>query len=427
MRDARRRARAPRARIVAALALALVAARARAGRAREATGRANDGDDVAALRDALPSDGATLSELFRWSIEAGAASRASGDDATIAASGDGAGRGGGMARAGARGARASDGTRATTARATRTARATTARAREAEAGRSKTVDSIEARKREVREALDAMAAAPSPHALARECGEVVRDAGKNETKARRVRALEILYDLVAPIELANDLDKLGVAEALIGAVRDEDEDVASAAASALAAAASNNVVVQGIIHERRGFDALLELVSSPATPAEVRHKSLWVLGMCARTHEASRADFFAAGGAGVLADILSPKTPVKTRTRAMVLFGDLVLIDGVADAMFADVKVAKSLLEDVVASALDADASLDAREKALGALLAARERGPEIVRHTLDGFKRDLSTLADAFDAAAKAEDDDSAADISRLARALSVSPRVEL
>jgi hypothetical protein len=129
----------------------------------------------------------------------------------------------------------------------------------------------------------------------------------------------------------------------------------------------------------------------------------------------------------VLADILSPKTPVKTRTRAMVLFGDLVLIDGVADAMFADVKVAKSLLEDVVASALDAGASLDAREKALGALLAARERGPEIVRHTLDGFKRDLSTLADAFDAAAKAEDDDSAADISRLARALSISPRVEL
>jgi hypothetical protein len=289
------------------------------------------------------------------------------------------------------------------------------------------VDSIESRKREAREALDAMAAAPSPRALARECGEVVRDARENETKARRVRALEILYDLVAPIELANDLDKLGVAEALIGALRDEDEDVASAAASALAAAASNNVVVQGIIHERRGFDALLELVSSPATPAEVRHKSLWVLGMCARTHEASRADFFAAGGAGVLADILSPKTPVKTRTRAMVLFGDLVLIDGVADAMFADVKVAKSLLEDVVASALDADASLDAREKALGALLAARERGPEIVRHTLDGFKRDLSTLADAFDAAAKAEDDDSAADISRLARALSVSPRVEL
>lgn len=422
MRDARRRARAPRARIVAALALALVAARARAGRAREATGRANDGDDVAALRDALPNDGATLSELFRWSIEAGHPRASS--DADDRARGDAGRAEGWRARARAALARA-------TGRRDDGASAVDAidddEGAEAEAGRSKTVDSIESRKREVREALDAMAAAPSPHALARECGEVVRDARKNETKARRVRALEILYDLVAPIELANDLDKLGVAEALIGALRDEDEDVASAAASALAAAASNNVVVQGIIHERRGFDALLELVSSPATPAEVRHKSLWVLGMCARTHEASRADFFAAGGAGVLADILSPKTPVKTRTRAMVLFGDLVLIDGVADAMFADVKVAKSLLEDVVASALDADASLDAREKALGALLAARERGPEIVRHTLDGFKRDLSTLADAFDAAAKAEDDDSAADISRLARALSVSPRVEL
>ena len=424
MRDARRRARAPRARIVAALALALVAARARAGRAREATGRANDGDDVAALRDALPSDGATLSELFRWSIEAGHPRASS--DADDRARGDAGRAEGWRARARAALARAT-GRRDDGASAVDAIDDDEGAEAEAEAGRSKTVNSIESRKREVREALDAMAAAPSPHALARECGEVVRDARKNETKARRVRALEILYDLVAPIELANDLDKLGVAEALIGALRDEDEDVASAAASALAAAASNNVVVQGIIHERRGFDALLELVSSPATPAEVRHKSLWVLGMCARTHEASRADFFAAGGAGVLADILSPKTPVKTRTRAMVLFGDLVLIDGVADAMFADVKVAKSLLEDVVASALDADASLDAREKALGALLAARERGPEIVRHTLDGFKRDLSTLADAFDAAAKAEDDDSAADISRLARALSVSPRVEL
>ena len=412
---ARRRTR------VAAIAIALVAALALAGRARGATGRESDADDRKMVVDALPSDGATLRELFRWSIEAGAASRASGDDAR-AASGDGAGRGEGWrARA-----------RAGLARATGRARDDASdedgagEARRAASG-SGTVDSIEARKREVREALDAMAAAPSPHALARECGEVVRDARKNETKARRVRALEILYDLVAPIELANDLDKLGVAEALIGALRDEDEDVASAAASALAAAASNNVVVQGIIHERRGFDALLELVSSPATPAEVRHKSLWVLGMCARTHEASRADFFAAGGAGVLADILSPKTPVKTRTRAMVLFGDLVLIDGVADAMFADVKVAKSLLEDVVASALDADASLDAREKALGALLAARERGPEIVRQTLDGFKRDLATLADEFEAAAKAEDDDSAVELSRLARALSVSPRVEL
>jgi hypothetical protein len=168
-------------------------------------------------------------------------------------------------------------------------------------------------------------------------------------------------------------------------------------------------------------------VSTPETPAEVRHKSLWVLGMCARTHEPSRADFFASGGAAVLADILSAKTPAKTRTRGMVLFGDLVLIDGVANAIFADDKVAISLLEDVIASALDADAPLDGREKALAALLAARERGPEIVRRTISTMERALAALADAFEGVAKAENDEYAAEIGRLARALSASPREEL
>lgn len=287
-----------------------------------------------------------------------------------------------------------------------------------------TLEEIERKRADVREVLDAMKSGPTPHEFARECGAIAADAGKNETKERRIAALEILYDLVAPIDVANDLDKLGVAESLISALGDEDEDVASAAASALASAASNNVIVQGIIYERGGLDVLLKLVSSSLTPSETRHKALWVLGMCVRTHEPSRLKFFAADGARVFADVLSPNTPMKTRTRGMALLGDLLQIEGVAEAVFADESVARRLIGDVVSVATDASSPADVVEKSLYCIRAARDRGPNFARDAVETYKSDLSALADRF---AREDGDDFAADVARLARALASSPRDEL
>ena len=388
--------------------------------ADEREGRPNEGDDDVAdastaaaadeFYDTLPSDPATLSQLFQWSIENSDldALREMADGATKPSSGarvkiDDEEAESWVARAVRRFV-----ARATRSRATssttekepmreiegRTQKVTTTTTAGDDGRRRYTEDELERKKRDVREALDFMKSRPSPHELAKECGNIVRNAGKNETVERRVAALEILYDVVGPIDVANDLDKMGIAEALIGALSDEEERVASGAASVLATAASNNGIVQGIIYDRGGFDVLLALVASSETPSEVRDKCLWVLGMCARTHEASRVKFFAEGGARILADIISPKTPVKMRSRGIVLFGDLLTIDGVHQSMFSDERLARELVDSVARAGVARSASLDEVEKSLAALRSALDRVPDTVRVDIER-SYDFNVLAD--------------------------------
>jgi hsp70-interacting protein len=421
-----------RARRVLVICFFLVAC-AFATRARGEPANGGDEDAERALYESLPNDEATLSELFQWSIEHGDLDHLR-EMARLESERES--EGGSVGDTGRRWSWFQ--------RAAATARRVTRRARRADAddGRTRAIagkkdsssrtvnirqkrgglsaEEIERKRREVKEALDAMnGGRRSAHELARECGEIIVDAHKNETKERRMAALELLYELVAPIELANDLGKIGVADALIGALRDDDEDVAGAAASALAAAASNNVIVQGIIREKGGFDVLMSLVSATRTPEELRHKSLWVLGMCVRTHAPSREDFFAADGARVLGEVLSRRAPKKTRTRAIALLGDLLHVEGVPDALFADEDATKRVLADVADVALDASSSADAAEKSLAVLRASRERAPEMTREILTTRENDFIAVADRLDAEAKREDDGYAADVARLARAL--------
>lgn len=400
---------------------------------------ANGGDEDAerALYESLPNDEATLSELFQWSIEHGdldhlremarlESERASERESVVNAER----RWSWFRRAAATARRATrragrddDDDGRTRAIANEKDSSRTVNVREKRGGLS--AEEIDRKRREVKEALDAMnGGRRSAHELARECGEIIVDAHKNETKERRMAALDLLYELVAPIELANDLGKIGVADALIGALRDDDEDVAGAAASALAAAASNNVIVQGIIRDKGGFDVLMSLVSATRTPEELRHKSLWVLGMCVRTHAPSREDFFAADGARVLAEVLSRRAPKKTRTRAIALLGDLLHVEGVPDAIFADKDATKKVLADVADVALDASSSADAVEKSLAVLRASRARAPEATRETITMRENDFIAVADRLDAEAKREDDGYAADIATRARALARESR---
>lgn len=402
---------------IAVLALAVVSAGEGAVSGTGEDVRRRERDAEAAVVDALPSDERTLSELFAWSIEHSDPERLR----EMAAAAAGGGRGGEVGDSGAGDGRSRE--RRARGGSTRDALDDGSGSIGVEPERKPlTMEEIERKRADVREALDAMNAGPSVHDFARECGAIAANAGKNETKERRIAALEILYDLVAPVDIANDLEKLGVADSLIIALGDEDEDVASAAASALASAASNNVIVQGIIYERGGLDVLLKLVSSSLTPSETRHKALWVLGMCVRTHEPSRLKFFAADGARVFTDVLSPNTPMKTRTRGIALLGDLLQTDGVAEVVFADEGVAKRLIGDVVSVATDAPA--DVVEKSLQCIRAARERGPKVARDAIEAHASDLSTIADRF---AREDGNEFAADVARLARALASAPRDEL
>ena len=416
--------------------------------ADEREGRPNEGDDDVAetstaaaadeFYDTLPSDPATLSQLFQWSIENSDldALREMADGSTKPPTGarvkiDDDEAESWVARAVRRFV-----ARATRSRATssttekepmgeiegRTQKATTTAGDDG--GRRYTEDELERKKRDVREALDFMKSRPSPHELAKECGNIVRNAGKNETVERRVAALEILYDVVGPIDVANDLDKMGVAEALIGALSDEEERVASGAASVLATAASNNGIVQGIIYDRGGFDVLLALVASSETPSEVRDKCLWVLGMCARTHEASRVKFFAEGGARILADIISPKTPVKMRSRGIVLFGDLLTIDGVHQSMFSDERLARELVDSVARAGVARSASLDEVEKSLAALRSALDRVPDTVRVDIER-SYDFNVLADRLENdAVDGGEVEYARDVASVARGLALRER---
>lgn len=396
---------------------------------------------AAEFYDTLPSDPATLSQLFQWSIENSDldALREMADGTTK----DTRGRTGvkidhdkaesWVARAVRRFvARATSSmTSSSTEEPMRaidgsTQKVTTTTTTQ-DHRRRYTEDELERKKRDVREALDFMKSRPSPHELAKECGNIVRNAAKNETVERRVAALEILYDVVGPIDVANDLDKMGIAEALIGALSDEEEEVASGAASVLAAAASNNGIVQGIIYDRGGFDVLLELVASSQTPLEVRDKCLWVLGMCARTHEASRVKFFAEGGARILADIVSPKTPVKMRSRGIVLFGDLLTIDGVPQSMFSDERLAREIVESVARAGVARSASLDEVEKSLAALRSALDRAPDTVRVDIER-SFDFNALAERLENdVVEGDEIEYARDVASVARRLAARERDEL
>jgi hsp70-interacting protein len=391
--------------------------------------------------DTLPSDPATLSQLFQWSIE-------NSDLDALREMADGTTKG----KPGTTGVKIDDDkAESWVARAVRrfVARATSSMTSSSteepmraidgstqkvttttttqDHRRRYTEDELERKKRDVREALDFMKSRPSPHELAKECGNIVRNAAKNETVERRVAALEILYDVVGPIDVANDLDKMGIAEALIGALSDEEEEVASGAASVLAAAASNNGIVQGIIYDRGGFDVLLELVASSQTPLEVRDKCLWVLGMCARTHEASRVKFFAEGGARILADIVSPKTPVKMRSRGIVLFGDLLTIDGVPQSMFSDERLAREIVESVARAGVARSASLDEVEKSLAALRSALDRAPDTVRVDIER-SFDFDALAERLENdVVEGDEIEYARDVASVARRLAARERDEL
>lgn len=391
--------------------------------------------------DTLPSDPATLSQLFQWSIE-------NSDLDALREMADGTTKG----KPGTTGVKIDDDkAESWVARAVRrfVARATSSMTSSSteepmraidgstqkvttttttqDHRRRYTEDELERKKRDVREALDFMKSRPSPHELAKECGNIVRNAAKNETVERRVAALEILYDVVGPIDVANDLDKMGIAEALIGALSDEEEEVASGAASVLAAAASNNGIVQGIIYDRGGFDVLLELVASSQTPLEVRDKCLWVLGMCARTHEASRVKFFAEGGARILADIVSPKTPVKMRSRGIVLFGDLLTIDGVPQSMFSDERLAREIVKSVAHAGVARSASLDEVEKSLAALRSALDRAPDTVRVDIER-SFDFDALAERLENdVVEGDEIEYARDVASVARRLAAREHDEL
>lgn len=429
--------------IVLALVARIVVADAQTGRpnVEDADVKVDAAAAADEFYDTLPSDPATLSQLFQWSIE-------NSDLDALREMADGTKTGkpeatrvkidddkaeSWVARAVRRFvARATSSSTTTeepmraidgsTQKVTMTTTTTTQDNR-----RRYTEDELEQKKRDVREALDFMKSRPSPHELAKECGNIVRNAGKNETVERRVAALEILYDVVGPIDVANDLDKMGIAEALIGALSDEEEEVASGAASVLAAAASNNGIVQGIIYDRGGFDVLLELVASSETPLEVRDKCLWVLGMCARTHEASRVKFFAAGGARILADIVSPKTPVKMRSRGIVLFGDLLTIDGVPQSMFSDERLAREIVNSVARAGVARSASLDEVEKSLAALRSALDRAPDTVRADIER-SFDFNALAERLEnAVVEGDEIEYARDVASVARRLAARKRDEL
>lgn len=143
----------------------------------EVMGCVNDGDDVVVLCDVLLSDGVMLSELFRWLIEVGYLCVLSDVDDWVC--GDVGWVEGWCVRARAAFARAmgrrDDGASAVDA-------IDDDEGVEVEVGWLKMVDLIELRKREVWEVLDVMVVVLSLYAFARECGEVVRDARKNEIK-----------------------------------------------------------------------------------------------------------------------------------------------------------------------------------------------------------------------------------------------------
>ena len=353
-----------------ALALCARACRANANANGGASGAEGDAAALDALLARASLDGAsasdveaTMNSLFAWGIE-------NSDPETLKRM---------AARAGA--------TKAEEALARALGAGTKEATIDATARSKYTYEELLRKREEIREVLDAIASQPSEAAMAKELAAAV--ASPESSRERKIDALDALYDAGSQIDLANDFVKLGVLDAILGAIGGSDDDVVSAACRALASAASNNVAVQSATYDRGGFDTLMAIVSNSRASLAVKHSALMVLGMSVRTHEASRVKFFTQGGVGALRDLTSLDVPAKTRSRALTLLADVLTIDGVGETLVfpsdngGDEEAVRGLIHAIAANGADAETPPDVVSVGVDALAAAVDAGSSIVRAQL--------------------------------------------
>lgn len=237
---------------------------------------------------------------------------------------------------------------------------------------------VGARRERVQELVATMSQQPTDFELMEDAVAVL---WQPEERERHVGVLEVLADLLAPIDNANDFPKVESGlEVLVSAMNPGMPRIAAAAAHALGTAAANNPKFQEALLDAHPdvFRSTLSLAMGPDPPAA--SKSLYATASLVRNSPRLRVSFFKAGGLGVLRGVLRGEGGggLAARKKALNLVGDLARVcqeEHEAGSLQALQLVGDAGLVEAMVDALG-ERDWDLREKglvALGALFDAVE------------------------------------------------------
>lgn len=175
-------------------------------------------------------------------------------------------------------------------------------------------------------------------------------------------ALELLKELVEPIDNANDLDKMGGLDEVLKRVNSEHEKIRIGAYNVIGVAASNNDVVQKQILEKGGIEQLVRRAHKE-TSLDSQVKILYAIGVVARYGNEARQILLKENLTKLLFDGMN-QDESRIRRKALLLMTDLLSHDPDKTLIHTnDIKAFIDTIVSIVSGAKRED--LDLREKAL--------------------------------------------------------------
>ena len=211
---------------------------------------------------------------------------------------------------------------------------------------------------------------PTEGQLMREIVEGLRERGLNVTEPDEVAAdvfsLEVLQELVEPIDNANDLDKVGGLDEVIERTGSRHPEIRTAAYHVLGTAASNNDTVQRQVMDKGALRVLARRLQVEDSP-DARVKALYAIGNVARYSGEARAALYEENLLELLVGLVDGADG-RLRRKGLVLLQDFVSKD--PEEVITRLRGADALARPLVGIvAGDRGADLDLREKAASSLL----------------------------------------------------------
>jgi len=179
----------------------------------------------------------------------------------------------------------------------------------------------EQRAAELQAVIAAMRQAPTEADIMKQ--EIATLTDDQKTDSDKLSALQLLRELVRPIDNANDLKVLGGLPPIIGALGSSSSDVKAEAARVLGTAASNNPRVQKDVHQSCAdiIQRLMQLLD--ASSALAVQQGIFALGCFLRNDAAARAQFYSLGGLAPLQRLAVDPASAAAQSRAVNLLADL--------------------------------------------------------------------------------------------------------
>lgn len=280
---------------------------------------------------------------------------------------------------------------------------------ESQAKRGLSEEEMVAKRMRMKRVLKELDMRPTEGQLMRDVIEGMQARGQNVTEAEvenEVFSLEVLQELVEPIDNANDLDKMGGLDEVIVRTASKHATIRAAAYQVIGTASSNNDMVQKQILDKGALHQFARQLQVE-TDVDVRVKAIFAIGVVSRNSETARQVLYDENLLELLLDLMDTDD-TRLRRKSVLLLTDFFSRD--PQAFFAKITALDNLVRPLVAIVAGTrEDDLDLREKAMIALQSMLLL-PQEVANTVDAIRgsdiaRAMATLARDLDVA-EAEDD---------------------